>query len=418
MVFHKCCISKFKSQVRFVGQNKIVCCQEKSDNYEEITEVLEKTICELSIEGDNKDKYMKKLKDEHDAFLKEALEREEDMNALIKKQEDLILELKERLYKLQKASDMCIQKTVKTASTQSITNSKNASTFTGIETNTGTVGIRPNMLQMENGKYQVIENNNFRKRQNLSLNANKQKILILCDTFGRNVNKLLTNRLDPQKFFVETVIKPGANFEQVTQDMENLTSTYTPQDHIFIMAGSNNFNRHNKYPLFKDICYKVKKCASLNITICTVAYRKDSRINKFIFKFNRKLKEFGKKLNNYVPGNISVLEVNNTFNTCLTRSELSNEIAKIVTKKYQSKNLVFVNTSTDLAQTLSASVIDVDNLIPESQNNCRDVISLAEELTQAQDIHDDNNISLNSSNNRQEDDNNFLYPRLSQLSLM
>lgn len=263
MVFHKCCIPKVKSQIRFVGQNKIVCCETNNPSEkEDITDALEKTICELSTDGEVKDNYIKKLKLENAAFVKEALEREDDMNVLIEKQDKIIRELKERIFELQKSNDLSINKSTKTVSIQTINNSKNVSTFTEIGTNTGVVEMHQYQSNT-NTVNEVQKRNKSVIKPHIRKNSIKQKLLILSDEFGRNVNKIVMNKVNSQNFAVESIIKPGANFQQVIEDMEALTSTYLQQDHVFILAGSNNFNKQNKYPLFKTICNKFKKCASL-----------------------------------------------------------------------------------------------------------------------------------------------------------
>ena len=220
-------------------------------------------------------------------------------------------------------------------------------------------------------------------KQQENQNNSKKKILILSDEFGRNVNKNVMHRIDSLNFKVETVIKPGADFQKVIEDIEALTSTYSPQDHVIIIAGSNNFNTHKKYPLFRDICDKIKKCTNLNVTLATVAYGRNYYTNKFIFKFNEKLKEFATKLNHYVPGNIAILDVNKGFKQSLTKSEISGEIVKIVKTKKEPKNLIFVNLTNSVVSD-NPPIIEIDDGAPQVCARENDVAtSLLEEISMA-----------------------------------
>ena len=44
-IYHKCCVLKFKKHIRFIEQNKIICCEEDNPSDKEKVEqsVLEKT---------------------------------------------------------------------------------------------------------------------------------------------------------------------------------------------------------------------------------------------------------------------------------------------------------------------------------------------------------------------------------------
>ena len=106
--------------------------------------------------------------------------------------------------------------------------------------------------------------------------------LILSNDLGYNINAILRKKSDLRNFQVESVIKPEATFQQVVENFDHLTKNFSTNDHVVILAGSNNFNKRNKYPLFRDLYDKIKLCARINSTIATVPLRKNSYLNRFI----------------------------------------------------------------------------------------------------------------------------------------
>lgn len=130
-IYHKSCIPKFRNKLQFIEENKLICCEEsnlKSD-YDEAKENLEKTVSELMEDGEIKSSYIQKLKTENNAFLKEALKREDEMNEIIQNQEDTIKELKEYINKLTSSKQLKDEISASTTSTQTnIKHTKNSFT--------------------------------------------------------------------------------------------------------------------------------------------------------------------------------------------------------------------------------------------------------------------------------------------------
>ncbi|CAG9822010.1 unnamed protein product [Phaedon cochleariae] len=103
-VFHKSCVQQhWKKKVRFVKDNKIICCQENTEEeHIEENSILEKTINELAEDGFLKDRYIQKLKDENQIALQLAFESEKEMNSLIERQKKLIEEMEGKIKELTK----------------------------------------------------------------------------------------------------------------------------------------------------------------------------------------------------------------------------------------------------------------------------------------------------------------------------
>ena len=122
-IFHKSCLPRFRSQIKFLNGNKIICCTSETDKTsDEDISNLEKSISDLMEDSIVKDKYIDKLKHEKDIFMQEVLKTEEDMAEIICKQEKLISELNEQIKNLQKKIELKTMveetKSVKTVSTQ------------------------------------------------------------------------------------------------------------------------------------------------------------------------------------------------------------------------------------------------------------------------------------------------------------
>ena len=137
-IYHKCCIPKFQKSIRFIKDNQLVCCDEDESfvsDRDEVRDVLEKTIHDLTEESDLKNKYIKKIKDDREAFFQEAMKREADMSELLKRQEQLIEELNNQITDLKKEININLnsKKMTNTIGTQTIFKiKKDASTLTDI----------------------------------------------------------------------------------------------------------------------------------------------------------------------------------------------------------------------------------------------------------------------------------------------
>lgn len=475
-VFHKSCLHRFKNQISFVKENKIICCSDSKDNsynFDDEKSILEKTIDELTDDAALKTQYIKKLKIEHDIFIKDALKAEEEMNELLKNKDKFINQLTKQIELLNKKY-MIDPKSTKTVAVQT---EKQAKTLSSDKTNqysrgvgekysinvnsgttdfmtcntktsSGNCDLRGNLNKETDVSSVEIKTNsvtntkqNNNKTDIQTVTPKRKKLLILSDDIGRNLNKSLSNKLKHQNYYIESIIKPGATFQQVVENIDAVTRSYTSQDHIIILAGSNNFNKTKQYPLFKNIWDVIKKCRNLNITIATVPYNKNYKVNKFINKFNNKLTDFIRKIDNYVPGKISLLNVGNVSSNTLNRNFICNEIIKIISCKNYIKNLTFVNisnslnfdnnldhvnvyniddSSNDAAYNTLRNKSHVDELNIDVRPSTCETINIDDSLilTPLSSLEVDNNPNINLNDRQNENSDGFLYPRLSQLTPM
>ncbi|KAJ8927490.1 hypothetical protein NQ314_020039, partial [Rhamnusium bicolor] len=82
-------------------------------------------------------------------------------------------------------------------------------------------------------------------------NTRKNKILVLSDQYGRNLNRCISKQATLNKFQVESFLKPGANYENVLNDVVQLVKSYTKSDFVIVIAGANDF-RNSKCRIFAN----------------------------------------------------------------------------------------------------------------------------------------------------------------------
>lgn len=276
----------------------------------------------------------------------------------------------------------------------------------------------------------------------------QNKIILISDDYGRNMNKILYNKIKKKTYKIEHIFKPGASFKQVIESMDSLTKNYTMNDHVVVIAGSNNFNKTNKYPLFRDIADKVKGCSNTNIIIASTPYKSRNE-NKYIHKFNKKLNEFIFSLDNVMPGKINCLNVTDKKYKNLSKNQVVNSLVNIIfnvnnkdnlvkikiTKNIQNQNVLDHSEKCNLDR--SINVIQERTSLESVQETSRIRQCTEPKGTQnrtkvkiLQDIRlDQLNVTSHNAKttdivmNRQNqektttDQETFLYPRLSQMSI-
>ncbi|KAG5885825.1 hypothetical protein JTB14_017195 [Gonioctena quinquepunctata] len=110
----------------------------------------------------------------------------------------------------------------------------------------------------------------------------KPKILILCDETGYGLGKIFS-RIYGNTFNIQSIIKPSANFENVINDVIDLSNNYCLDDHIIILAGSNDF-KTKKFPSFKKLNSILKICTNTNIILSSVPHSRNYKVNEMIYR--------------------------------------------------------------------------------------------------------------------------------------
>ena len=423
-IYHKCCIPKFKNKIRFVKDNQLICCEEDSfaSDRDNEKDILERTIQDLAEESAMKNTYITKIKADREAFFQEALKREEEMGELLKRQENMIEELNNHIAVLKRQSDISvtsktkttnigtqtrfnIKKTVSTLTDDSYINDKKLSDKNVAKTQ---INKAQKVVNVANPKIQGVKNNKI-TRKHFSKNITeprKRQILLLTDDI--NITWQVRKWLDTDLFDITSLRKPGAHLYQVLDNIELLAKNYTLQDNIIVVGGSNDID-NGKTPSFRYICNKLKLCVHTNVMFASVPYcNKHSHKNDHIYKFNTKLRDFLDKFNACSEGHFNFVEINSRhwkkFNNYTAASKL---VKSLFATKQSQKSLIFIRTS---------DVIDTDNFsISASVHNLPNITPT---VTSINDDVDSSMVSLSDSNGTQESLSNFLYPRLSQMSLL
>lgn len=417
-IYHKCCLPKHKEKIKFIEENKLLCCEESNSTSEndEIS-LLEKTISDLTEDSEQKNKYIQKIRAEHKAFLIEATKREEELLELLQQQEEKISELNVCITELKKSvrTSHCTTSTISTQ-TMHFDNTKNCSTSTDlsmqnlnflISDKKLTVSTKSKEAQKPNDKIQVQTNLDSRENENC-LNRNdkgkKNQILILSDE--NDINWQIRKILDLQLYETMSIKKPGALLDQVMENIEILTKNFTFHDFVIIIGGSNDI-KNKRIPLFRSICNKLKLCSHTNILFASVPYVENKQnSNRLIYKFNTKLNDFLSKFNNYTEGVIKYVEINIEHCRKFRKSMVADQIFNTMSSaKYMIKNLTFIKTSDhinydelNLSQTTEPSA-------PTSKATSPTITAVPSGAPDVLIIEEEKNPS-----------SNFLYPCLAEIS--
>lgn len=247
----------------------------------------------------------------------------------------------------------------------------------------------------------------------------RSRIVLLSDDIGRGLCKAIMDKVDLNRYRVESIFKPGATFDQVIDSLDSLSGALTIRDHIFVIAGSNDFSTGSKYPSFRNICQRLKSCYSVNVTIATIPYRVNSSVNKFIYKFNNKLVDVIGRINNCVQGTVGVLDVNNGGSFLhLGRQKIPGEVIKIVLQARLPKNLIFISPD----GVCKGNISDVHGGCGVQQSTLHKYVHVGMRSSEDTHVHDISISSdeLNSQVVRSDNslENNFLFTAVSHQTLM
>lgn len=217
-VYHRSCILKDKSKYTFVGGYKVKCCgnQESIELLIQEKSFLEDTISELNENTTLREHHLKKLKDDHKKFIEEVTIREEELNALIKKQENELKTASQEIEKLR--NDILVFKTkpIKTQEVQTMIN-----TFREAHTQT----------ELQNEIDQYHPHTLTHKSLECSEDTRKN-ILVIAGNHGRDMVHLLSKYLD--NFSISSIIKPNAPIHEIIWTAISSTKNFTENDFLVL----------------------------------------------------------------------------------------------------------------------------------------------------------------------------------------
>lgn len=169
---------------------------------------------------------------------------------------------------------------------------------------------------------------------------NIQKILILTDECGRDLDKELRRRYKQENIQIQALIKPGAMLSGVTEDLENVTKNLSSNDYVIVIAGTNDLLQL-KYPSMRVINSKLNICSNTNFIFLSTF--KTSKINySSTANFNIRLNQYINTVDIYNEYNISYLNICNNKGYKLNNFNISWLIKKQISLTKTHTSLIFV----------------------------------------------------------------------------
>lgn len=345
-IFHDSCVARRKGATILEG-HIIYCskeCQSEENSDKDGKPKMdckeEEKLKKLKELYDEKIKILRKENAENDAYIKELKEKISEFNNIKNNMLESIkiLTLDNEVYtqEISKLKSELTNYYNKLNETKQNTDSNNSSS------SNNDLGVKTKKKAKEEAKKQ-------------------RKILILCDETGRGIGAKIKECLKCQ---VETIIKPGALFENVIEGIKKLTEGYTVNDYVLIICGSNNF-KNKMYPRISEIHKKIKFCTHTNILLSTIPqFSFHTKINNFVKKFNSRFLEYVIKLDRYAEGNIRLIDILDSKGNLVNREKICEKIINEIMFGKKVSNLTFICVNND------SRFVDISR---EEQSGSRDI---------------------------------------------
>lgn len=146
---------------------------------------------------------------------------------------------------------------------------------------------------------QSVRKPNSSKGPTQKLNSKtKGRLLFVADSHAKRMWNMLDKDVG-DKFQVQVVTYPGAMFNNVANNLENMTQDFTKNDHAVFLAGSNDCSDGSNILISNLSLKKVEKTASrTNVHVISIPFRYDRPEKNFsIHCTNSKLRKSLSKLN-------------------------------------------------------------------------------------------------------------------------
>lgn len=339
--------------------------------YDTDMEELRVRVSDLLKEIDERDTYLEKLRRSRQDFEDQVLEQEQSMNLQIDKQrkligivsrekdeisrlcEDLRLRLEESLARIRDLESQLREfngvreEMIETIRVLTADNDVYSSEILRLK-NSLSSGSRDDVCPQSNQDVMMSG------KQRSESKKGARRILILCDEYGRHLDRSL--KLKDESVLVETIIKPGALFRDVIEDIVALTKNYTLNDCVVIVAGSNDL-RGGKSVSFRDISDRVRYCTNTNIIFTSVPGTCCPRyLKKSIDQFNDRLFNYANRLDSFAEGIVGWVGLHMRSRRVVKDVVAAEILMKIGASRSHTKNLIFVTASCDASDFDSESV--------------------------------------------------------------
>lgn len=193
------------------------------------------------------------------------------------------------------------------------------------------------------------------KRRN---SIKQRRVLLLADSHGRDLGPLLSAQLG-RTYESTALVRPGAPFDFVTKEIENLTHDFNFNDTVIVMGGTNDVVESTDQPcsLNTDVIKRIAK--RTNVSVATIPFRYDKPLmNGNVNEVNQWLIKDLKNTKNLNVLDLSVFSISDYTNHGLHlnkakgKYKLACMMSKIVESKFDnittsestpSRNLVIRN---------------------------------------------------------------------------
>ena len=362
-IFHKSCCDRKKERI-IIQKHQIYCseiCAKKANDEEKNINELYLEINKLAKEIEEKNIYIGKIKRRSQDFEDEVLDAEQSFIAEIDGKNLTIVNLKKKIEQLLKEKNETeknsaehiekkktyednirelnkknneMRKQIETLNRKNITISNELEQLRGkivkikeIDHNKNETchnkeneENRINMTKLENSKAEKL-------KQPTAVNKIHNKILILGDEHGKNINHKMRNKLEFKSYKIQSVLKPKAPLKDVMESIEQLTNGFTKDDIVILIAGTNDLQNY-RYPSFRVICDKLKLCSHTNVIISSVPFARNKKLDKYILKYNSQLLQFTNRMNELSVNSVTFTEINTMTYRTINKQFLVNKYIK------------------------------------------------------------------------------------------
>lgn len=234
-VFHRSCVMKQKSKFNFIEGFQLRCCNTEDNikQSEEEKSILEETISELSENTHLQERYITKLKAEHEKIIEEATQREEESDNIIQQQKDLLEEANKEIISLKEyikkfTTKICIHKSTQThrlsvseRQVQTIQSTDYPQEVTSVKT---MITVLPESDKTDN--------------------IGKSEIILIAGKQGRGLVHHL--RYHMKNCNINSILKPNAGNNELVKTTISASKHLTKRDFIVIWPNE-NFTHYFEY---------------------------------------------------------------------------------------------------------------------------------------------------------------------------
>lgn len=104
-------------------------------------------------------------------------------------------------------------------------------------------------------------------------NNHKNKLVILADSHGKSLSNLIERKTN---FDVCSYVRSGAKFDQVTEEVRELSRDLSANDYLLVVAGTNNIETTGIKRLTNDVHKLIMNTKHTNLILATVPMRHDT----------------------------------------------------------------------------------------------------------------------------------------------